>query len=365
MKAISARAILTLALFAFVVIAAVLSSLERPADNALPPPFAEGPVNAHESAVFSLATSGNWSASFQGTLVQEQIKALETASGQRIKLRLYDRNQLGDDLRIVTGVQLGTIDIVSSVPSTQSLVVPEAALMDIPGLFTSLEQFNTLMAGDYKEVMQGYYNDAGLHLLTAYAYSYRQMSCKTPVKSLADLQGLRIRIVENKYQEAYWKQLGALPTPYSFNELYFVLSQDIVQAQENPADILLSEKLMDVQSCIMLTNHLPMVQALVMNEARYQQLDEQTREELNRFAENLRKSMITNMPVNAAIAIETLQSDYGMQLIYPEPAFNDALSSSNKAVLAMLREDLGDEKVDRFLNAVAETRHQLAQKGGH
>lgn len=362
MNTTALKALLTLALFAIILVTSAITFWDIPQQNAPHAGVSGSEMTAQDKIVFSLATSGNWSDSYQSTLVQEQIKALEESSDKHIRLRLYDRNQLGDDLRIVTGVQLGTIDIVSSVPSTQALAVPEAALMDTPGLFSSLEQFNALMAGEYRDVIQGYYNAAGLHLLTVYAYSYRQMSCKYPITRLADLRDLRIRIVENKYQEAYWKQLGATPIPYSFDELYFALSQDIVQAQENPVDILLSEKMMEVQNCIILTDHLPMIQVLAMNQARYEQLDEQTKARLNRFAENLRQSMIANMPTSEAIAVETLQSDYGMQLIKPEPSLKDAMRASNSAVLNMLREDLGAEKVDRFLAAVEEARRSVARQ---
>ncbi len=363
MQATSVKAILTLALFV-VILLLLISTLESPPNSVPSEKPAAAAADASEAVVFSLATSGNWSDSYQGTLVQAQIKALAEAAGQPIKLRLYDRNQLGDDLRIVTGVQLGTIDIVSSVPSTQSLVVPEAALMDIPGLFSTLEQFNLLMAGEYLDVMQGYYNAAGLQLLTVYAYSYRQMSCKFPIRNLSDLSELRLRIVENKYQEAFWKALGAIPTPYSFNELYFVLSQDIVQAQENPVDILLSERLMDLQNNIILTNHLPMVQVLVMNKSRYDGMDIEAKAALEQFCRNLRASMIANMPQKEAVVIETLQSDYGMTVIYPEKSLTNALYSANSSVLAMLREDLGDEKVERFLAAVQKTKSSLTGKGG-
>ena len=89
-----------------------------------------------------------------------------------------------------------------------------------------------MMESGYMDVMQQYYNDAGLQLLGSFAYTFRQMSSNKPAQTLADLQGLRIRTMENRYHEIYWQAMGATSIPLVFSELYMALSQDTMDAQE-------------------------------------------------------------------------------------------------------------------------------------
>ena len=50
---------------------------------------------------------------------------------------------------------------------------------------------------------------------------------------LADFKGQKIRTMENSYHLAFWKALGANPTPMSFSEVYIGLQQHTIDAQEN------------------------------------------------------------------------------------------------------------------------------------
>mgnify|MGYP000028380252 CR=1 FL=1 len=58
------------------------------------------------------------------------------------------------------------------------------------------------------------------------------MSTNKPVNSFADFKGQKIRTMENSYHLAFWKALGANPTPMSFSEVYIGLQQHTIDAQE-------------------------------------------------------------------------------------------------------------------------------------
>ena len=69
-----------------------------------------------EALYLSLASCGNWTDSPQGIILAEQLEKLEEQSGGLVKIRSYDRYRLGDDVRVVHGVRLGTLDMIQSVP---------------------------------------------------------------------------------------------------------------------------------------------------------------------------------------------------------------------------------------------------------
>lgn len=308
-------------------------------------------IQEKECTYLSMATNGDWSVSFKGQIIEEELEALTKRAGGAMKIKLYDRSRLGDDAHLISGVQAGTLDIVQSSPSMQISVVPEAALFDIPGFFSTLEEWNRLFESDYRQVMEGYYEEAGLVLLDVFAYSYRNLSSRKPVVTPDDLQGVRIRTLENKYQEAFWESLCATAVPYRFAELYFCLSEGMADAQENLLDVMLVDNLYEVQSCITFTKHIPMVSAIAMNKEAYERLTDVEKEELKEFTGSLKANLIRQMPAEDERLIETLDNDYNIEIFEPAEELKTRIASGADVVLTLLREELGAEKLDMFMQA--------------
>lgn len=304
----------------------------------------------------SMATNGDWSVSFKGQVMEKELEKLERRTGETMKIKLYDRSRLGDDLHLISGVQTGSIDIVQSSPSMQINAVPEAAMFDIPGLFGSLDEWNALFESDYRHVMEAYYEKADLVLLDIFAYGYRNLSSREPVVTTADLQGIRIRTQENKYHEAYWDSLGATAIPYRFAELYFCLYEGMADAQENLLDVMLTDHLYEVQNCITFTRHMPMVSAIAVNREKYESLTSEQKEELKQFTEGLKEALIREMPEEEIRQTETLDNDYEIIMLEPSGELQESMKAGTAVVLELLRSELGNEKVDTFLQAAEKIR---------
>ena len=73
---------------------------------------------------------------------------------------------------------------------------------------------------------------------------------------MADFKGQKIRTMENSYHMDFWKKLKASPTPMSFSEVYIGLQQGTIDAQENPYEVIVSNKLYEQQDYVVETNHL-------------------------------------------------------------------------------------------------------------
>ena len=95
---------------------------------------------------------------------------------------------------------------------------------------------------------------------------FRVMSTNKPVNSFADFKGQKIRTMENSYHLAFWKALGANPTPMSFSEVYIGLQQHTIDAQENPYEVIVSNNLYEQQDYVVETNHLPHLISLIVND---------------------------------------------------------------------------------------------------
>lgn len=106
---------------------------------------------------------------------------------------------------------------------------------------------------------------------------FRVMSTNKAVNSFADFKGQKIRTMENSYHLAFWKALGANPTPMSFSEVYIGLQQHTIDAQENPYEVIVSNNLYEQQDYVVETNHLPHLISLIVNDEFFKDLPRMSR----------------------------------------------------------------------------------------
>lgn len=101
------------------------------------------------------------------------------------------------------------------------------------------------------------------------------MSTNKAVAEFADFKGQKIRTMEDAYQLHFWQELGANPTPMNFSEVYIGLQQHTIDAQENPYEVIVSNRLYEQQDYIVETNHVPHLISLVVSESFFSELPEE------------------------------------------------------------------------------------------
>lgn len=310
--------------------------------------------NETDTAVIRLvvAAAGSWEGVYRGDIFTEYAAWLEEESDGRLVLEMYDNGTLGNDLDLIAGVQLGTVTIVNSVPTYQASVVPEAALLDTPGIFSGVEDYNALMESSYWDVMQEYYNEKGLQLLSSYAYTTRNMTSNVALESISDWQTIQMRVMESTYSQTFWEAMGTVAYPLQFTEVYLALSQGIIDAQENALYVVLANALYEVQDYIILTEHMPMVSSYVMNKDLYDALSEEDRMLLEECFAMMAEATVAAAPSDEAEFLEQLQTDYGMEVIEISDEIREQIQVASVKTLESLRQDLGDDVVDEFLAAV-------------
>jgi TRAP-type C4-dicarboxylate transport system substrate-binding protein len=92
------------------------------------------------------------------------------------------------------------------------------------------------------EYLRGLYADANLYHCAVTFQGFRTLTSNVEIHTLADCKGLDIRVVESPTPIALWTALGANPTPLAFSEVYTALQQGVVDAQENPTELIYSQK---------------------------------------------------------------------------------------------------------------------------
>ena len=98
--------------------------------------------------------------------------------------------------------------------------------------------------------------DKGLVGLAYWENGFRNLTnSKRPVTKAEDLDGIKLRVMQNNVYLDSFKTLGANAVPLPFSELFSALETKTVDGQENPYNTILSSKFYEVQKYLTVTNH--------------------------------------------------------------------------------------------------------------
>lgn len=214
-------------------------------------------------------------------------KEVETESNGSITIEIHPNGALGGDVQLTESVAMGTLDM--ALPATSVLVTysPEFGILDMPYLFSNTENAFTAMDGEVGEHFDSMLEEVGIKNL---GYSFNGLRSITnsvrPINELADLKGMKVRVMESPVFIDFFETLGANATPMSFNELFTGLQQGTVEAQENPPSLIYSNKFYEVQKYLSLTEHVNNFLAFIMNKDLYDSLSAEQQGIISKAAEN-------------------------------------------------------------------------------
>lgn len=218
-------------------------------------------------------------------------------SDGRMQIQVYANSTLGGDRDLLETCADGDIPFVVQNTAPQVTFMPDLAVFDLPCVFDSLDDCrDKLDDPEFYNLVSDVYTDGGYHLLAIADQGFRVMSTNKKVSSFTDFKGQKIRTMENPYHLAFWKSIGASPTPMSFSEVYIGLQQHTIDAQENPYEVIVSNNLYEQQDYVIETNHLPHLITLIVNDEFFQDLSEEEQEIMTEAA-------------NTALAYAREQSD--------------------------------------------------------
>lgn len=318
------------------------------------PVFADGPEE-HLTLVHgnNIGTPNDkWSNYFK-ELVEER-------SGGKITVDIYPSNEMGTERELTEGVQVGTYDIqVTGLVSTLSFIPALATLM-IPYLFNGMtaEQIDqALNESEYHEKMQAAYGDSQFHLLGGLmqASTYRNVTSNKEIRTIDDLKGLKIRIVENAYCLKFWNSVGASPTSVTWAETYLALQQGVVEAQENPFDNIYLGNIFEVQKYLVISEHLLNVNHMIMNQERFKSLPDGYREVIEECASEARIRAAGDM-ADEIEGYHQLLLEKGMTEIKLDEAVVEALKEKSGEVREMVKSELGEELYNSLITAVEQAK---------
>ena len=164
--------------------------------------------------------------------VHKFAELVEEKSAGRMHIDVFANAQLASDSDCIEGMQMNTIQSGIMVSSALAGFTDELLVFDLPFLFDSSAQGQALCDSDVGQQILGTLEDIGIKGLGWMEYGMRNITNSVrPIEKPEDLQGIKIRTMENPIHMAAFQVMGADPTPMAFGELFTALQQGTIDAQ--------------------------------------------------------------------------------------------------------------------------------------
>jgi C4-dicarboxylate-binding protein DctP len=199
----------------------------------------------------------------------------------KVEVQVFPNSQLYTDGKVLDALSTGSVEMAA--PSTAKFTswVPQLQLFDLPFLFKNSEVLYQTMDGPVGQKMFKLLGKKNMLGLAFWDNGFKQLSDNDhPLKTPADLAGLKYRIMSSKVLEAQFKAVDANPLVMPFSEVYSALEQGVIDGQENTWSNIYSKKFYEVQKYITETNHGYLGYLVVTNAQFWSHLPADVRTEL-------------------------------------------------------------------------------------
>lgn len=193
---------------------------------------------------------------------------VEERSGGAVLVDVFPARQLGGNREMFEGVMAGSIDI-AIVPVNQPASIDLDLWRILEAGYVFRDQahaFSFLHSEEMDPLIQEMEDEVGVTIIEpSWYFGVRHLTANKPVRTPADLRGMKIRVPQVPAYLETLQGMGASPTPIDFGELYTALQTGVVEGQENPFVQIYVSKFYEVQDYLMLTGHLVSSNAVFMN----------------------------------------------------------------------------------------------------
>ena len=277
---------------------------------------------------------------------------VDRLSGGSIKIQVYANSTLGGDRELLESCKDGDIPFVVQNTAPQVTFMPDLAIFDVPCAFENLDECREVLDdAEFSSLVSKVYEDGGYQLLGIADQGFRVMSTNKPVKGIGDFKGQKIRTMENPFHLAFWKSIGANPTPMSFAEVYIGLQQHTIDAQENPYEVIVSNRLYEQQDYVVETNHLPHLITLIMNDEFFKGMPEGNQRILKEAAATATEYARQASDDRIADRVKTIE-DSGTQILKIDEETYKAIVEKSSGVRDSIKEKVDSEVYNTFIECI-------------
>ena len=197
-------------------------------------------------------------------------KYVEEKTEGRYDVQIFPNNQLGDDKEAIEQMQQGIIQMCPSGTSALSNFDKSFNLLSSPYLLKNADDIERLLNGKFGNELLATLKKSNLIGFGFGIIGFTNISNSVhPIVTAADIEGIKLRCVQNAFLLDFFKEVGANPVPMSFSELFSAMQQGVVDGQFNPLTTILSNNFQEVQPYISLTKDIASLVCFVVSKSYF------------------------------------------------------------------------------------------------
>jgi tripartite ATP-independent transporter DctP family solute receptor len=214
---------------------------------------------------------------------------IKQKTGGKDSIKVYAAGSLGGEKDTIEQVKIGAIDLVRVNVAPMNNICPETMVPTMPFLFRSKEHMRKVLDGPVGDELLKSCEPQGFVGLAFYDSGARSLyTVKKPVKTLADVKGMKIRVQQSDLWVSLLQAMGANATPMPYGEVYTALKTGLVDGAENNWPSYDTSKHFEVAKFYSITEHSMAPEMLLISKKVFDGL---TPEEQKIFREAAKESV--------------------------------------------------------------------------
>ncbi len=267
-----------------------------------------------------------------------------------ISINVVPGGALGSTREAMESVTVGTIEMAIMSTAEQSAYIDRMKVFDLPFLFPDMETLTNVVTGDLYEELASEWEKQDVKLLALGGAGYRIVASKEKIEVPEDMEGKSIRTIQTPIMRSTFEALGASPTPMDWGETYTSIETGVIDGVETAISAIVDAHIHEVAPYFANTNHAVSAFGLVMNLDTYKSL-----------TEDQKKIMLESAKEAAPVAMDEIMGrvdEYEQRVIDSGGEVTEVdmeiFQEKVTPVYDMLREELGDDYIDRVLGLIEE-----------
>lgn len=266
----------------------------------------------------------------------EKFKELvEEQTDGDVQIELYPNGQLyASEREAIEAAQSGNIEMTVAASAPVAGFDENFLALDLPFIFSDHDTAYEALDGELGQTLLDGLTEIGLVGLAYGETGMRSITNnKHPIESPDDLQGLKIRTMENEVHIETFKEYGANASPFAFGELYSALQQNTYDGMENPINLIDQMKFYEVQDYLTISNHAYTATVAFMNQDFFESMPKE-------YQEIIKDAASESMDYQREVAQQ--QDEKGIEVIEEHMEINE-LTPEQKEVFIEAAEPIFDK----------------------
>ena len=204
--------------------------------------------------------------------VKHMSDLIKQASGGKHSIKVFNKGALGSEKETIDQAKIGALDLTRVNISPMNAICPKTQVPTLPFLFRSVDHMRKVLDGPVGDEILKDCESHGFVGLAFYDSGARSIYAKKPLKTVADVKGMKIRVQQSDLWVALIAAMGGNATPMPYGEVYTALKTGIIDAAENNIPSYDTSKHYEAVKFYSRTEHSMAPEMLLMSKVVYDKL---------------------------------------------------------------------------------------------